>query len=62
MKELVKKFFKYDIGVIAENSHLKIKILHVKINVKMISVSNKEGKELHENIRLMFIASFRFMT
>ena len=62
MKELVKKFFKYDIRVIAENNHLKIKILHVKINVKMISVSNKEGKELHENIRLMFIASFRFMT
>ena len=59
-KELGKKFNKNDIGVIAENKERYISF-NVKINVKLAGVRDKDGKEVHKNIKLRFIDSFRFM-
>ena len=59
-KELGKRFNKNDIGVIAENKERYISF-NVKINVKLAGVRDKDGKEVHKNIKLRFIDSFRFM-
>ena len=59
IKELGRRFNKNDIGVIAENKEKYISF-NVKINVKLAGVRN-DGKELHKNIKLSFIDSFRFM-
>ena len=59
IKELGRKFNKNDIGAIAENKEKYISF-NVKINVKLAWVRN-DGKELHKNIKLSFIDSFRFM-
>ena len=59
IKELGRKFNKNDIGAIAENKEKYISF-NVKINVKLAGVRNN-GKELHKNIKLSFIDSFRFM-
>ena len=59
IKELGRKFNKNDIGAIAENKEKYISF-NVKINVKLAGVRN-DGKELHKNIKLSFIDSFRFM-
>ena len=60
IKELGKKFNKDDIGVIAKNKEKYISF-NVKINVKLAGVRDKDGKEVHKNIKLRFIDSFRFM-
>ena len=60
IKELGKRFNKNDIGVIAENKEKYISF-NVKINVKLAGVRDKDGKEVHKNIKLRFIDSFRFM-
>ena len=60
IKELGRRFNKNDIGVIAENKEKYISF-NVKINVKLAGVRDKDGKEVHKNIRLRFIDSFRFM-
>ena len=60
IKELRRKFNKNDIGVIAENKEKCISF-NVKINVKLAGVRDKDGKEVHKNIKLRFIDSFRFM-
>ena len=59
IKELGRKFNKNDIGAIAENKEKYISF-NVKINVKLAWVRS-DGKELHKNIKLSFIDSFRFM-
>ena len=60
IKELRKRFNKNYIGVIAENKEKYISF-NVKINVKLAGVTNEDGKEVHKNIQLRFIDSFRFM-
>ena len=60
IKELGRKFNKDDIGVIAKNKEKYISF-NVKINVKLTGVRDKDGKEVHKNIKLRFIDSFRFM-
>ena len=60
IKELGRKFNKNDIGVIAENKEKYISF-NVKINVKLAGVRDEDGKEVHKNIQLRFIDSFRFM-
>ena len=60
IKELGKRFNKNDIGVIGENKEKYISF-NVKINVKLAGVTDKDGKEVHKNIKLRFIDSFRFM-
>ena len=60
IKELGKRFSKNDIGVIAENKEKYISF-NVKINVKLVGVRDKDGKEVHKNIKLRFIDGFRFM-
>ena len=60
IKELGKRFNKNDIGVIAENKEKYISF-NVKINVKLAGVRDKDGKEVHKNIKLRFIDGFRFM-
>ena len=60
IKELGRRFNKNDIGVIAENKEKYISF-NVKINVKLAGVRNKHGKEVHKNIKLRFIDSFRLM-
>ena len=60
IKEVGRKFNKNDIGVIAENREKCISF-NVKINVKLAGVRDKDGKEVHKNIKLRFIDSFRFM-
>ena len=60
IKELGKRFNKNDIGVIGENKEKYISF-NVKINVKLAGVRDKDGKEVHKNIKLRFIGSFRFM-
>ena len=60
IKELVKRFNKNDIGVIAENKEKYIRF-NVKINVKLAGVSNKDGTVVCRNIQLRFIDSCRFM-
>ena len=60
IKELGKRFNKNDIGVIAENKEKYISF-NVKINVKLAGVRDEDGKEVHKNIQLRFIDSFRFM-
>ena len=60
IKELGRRFNKNDIGVIAENKEKYISF-NVKINVKLAGVRDKDGKEVHKNIKLRFIDSFRFM-
>ena len=59
IKEVGRKFNKNDIGVIAENREKCISF-NVKINVKLAGVRDKDGKEVHKNIKLRFIDSFRF--
>ena len=34
---------------------------NVKINFKLVGVRDKDGKEVHKNIKLRFIDSFRFL-
>ena len=60
IKELVRKFNKSDIVVIADNKEKYISF-NVEINVKLAGVRNKHGKEVHKNIKLRFIDSFRLM-
>ena len=60
IKELVKRFNKNNIGVIAENKEKYIRF-NVKINVKLAGVSNKDGTVVCRNIQLRFIDSCRFM-
>ena len=60
IKELGRRFNKNDIGVIAENKEKYISF-NVKINVKLAAVRDKNGKEVHKNIQLRFIDTFRFM-
>ena len=60
IKELGRRLNKDGIGVIAENKEKYIGF-NVKINVKLAEVRNKDGKEVHKNINLTFIDSFRFM-
>ena len=60
IKELGRRFNKNDIGVIAENKEKYIRF-NVKINVKLAGVKDEDGKEVHKNIQLRFIDSFRFM-
>ena len=60
IKELGRRFNKNDIGVIAENKEKYISF-NVKINVKLAGVRDEDGKEVHKNIQLRFIDSFRFM-
>ena len=60
IKELVKRFNKNNIGVIAENKEKYIRF-NVKINVKLAGVSNKDGTVMCRNIQLRFIDSCRFM-
>ena len=60
IKELVKRFNKNNIGVIAENKEKYIRF-NVKINVKLAGVSNKDGTGVCRNIQLRFIDSCRFM-
>ena len=60
IKELGRRFNKNDIGVIAENKEKYISF-NVKINVKLAGTRNEDGKEVHKNIQLRFIDSFRFM-
>ena len=58
--ELGRRFNKNDIGVIAENKEKYISF-NVKIIVKLARVKDKDGKEVHKNIQLRFIDSFRLM-
>ena len=60
IKELGRKFNKDDIEVIGENKEKYISF-NVKINVKLVGVKDKDGKEVYKNIQLRFIDSFRFM-
>ena len=60
IKELGRKFNKDNIGVIGENKE-KYTSFNIKINVKLAGVKDKDGKEVHKNIQLRFIDSFRFM-
>ena len=60
IEELRRRLNKDDIGVIAENKEKYIGF-NVNINVKSAGVRNKDGKEVHKNINLRFIDSFRFM-
>ena len=60
IKELGRKFNKNNIGVIAENKEKYISF-NVKINIKLVGVRDKDGKELHKNIKLRFIDSFRII-
>ena len=60
IKELARRFRKNDIGVIEENKE-KCTSFDVKINVKLAGVKYKDGTQVHENIRLSFIDSCRFM-
>ena len=60
IKELGRRFNKNDIGVIAENKEKYISF-NVKINVKLAGARDEDGKEVHKNIQLRFIDSFRFM-
>ena len=47
-------------GSIAENKE-KFISFNVKINVKLAGLRDKDGKEVHKNIKLRFMDSFRFM-
>ena len=58
IKELERKFNINDIEVIAEN---KEKYISFNINGKFAGVKDNDGKEVHKNIKLRFIDSFRFM-
>ena len=60
IEELERKFNKNDIGVIAGNKEKYISF-NVKIDVELAGVRDKDGKEVHKNIKLRFIDSFRFM-
>ena len=60
IKELGRRSNKNDIGVIAQNKEKYI-TFNVKINVKLARARDKDGKEVHKNIHLGFIHSFRFM-
>ena len=60
IKELGRRFNKNDIGVIAENKEKCISF-NVKINVKLAGLRDEDGKEVHKNIQLRFIDSFRIM-
>ena len=60
IKKLGRRFNKDDIGVIAENMEKYISF-NVKINFKLAGVSKKDGPEVHKNIQLRFIDSFRFI-
>ena len=53
--------YKNDIGVIAENKGKYISF-NVRINVELAGVRDKDGKEVHKNIKLRFIDNFRFMS
>ena len=56
IKELGKKFNKYDIGVTAGNKEKYISFT-VEISLKLEEVSNKEGKEVYKNIQPRFTKS-----
>ena len=60
INELGRKLNKDDIGVIGENKE-KYTSFNIKINVKLAGLKDKDGKEVHKNIQLRFIDSFRFM-
>ena len=60
IKELGRRFNKSDVGFIAENKEKCISF-NVKINVKLAGARDKDGEEVHKNIQLRFIGSFRFM-
>ena len=60
IKELGRTFNKNDIGVIAENKEKYISF-NVTIQVKLAGMRDKDDKQEHKNIKLIFIGSFRFM-
>ena len=60
IRELEKKFNKYEIGVTAENKEKYISV-NVKINLNLTEFINKDGKKACKNIQLSFIDSCRFM-
>ena len=60
IEELGRRFNKNDIGFIAENKEKYISF-NVRINVKLAEARDEDGKEVHKNIQLRFIDSFRFM-
>ena len=61
LSRLGKQFSKDGIGITAETKK-KYASFYVKINVKLAGVTNKDGKEVHKNIQLRFIGSWRFMS
>ena len=60
IKELGRRFNKNDIRVTAENKEKYISF-NVKMNVKLAGARDEDGKEVHKNIQLRFIDSFKFM-
>ena len=60
IKELVRRFNKNYVGVIAENKEKYISF-NVKINVELGGVKNKDGTEVWKNTQLRFIDNCRFM-
>ena len=48
-------------SVIAESKEKYISV-NVKVGIKLVGVSNKEGKEVRKNIQLRFVDSCRFMS
>ena len=59
IKELGRRFNKNNIRVIAKNKEKYISF-NVKINVKLVGMKHKDGKEVHTSIQLRFIDSCRF--
>ena len=60
IKYLGRRFNENDIGFIAEKKEKYISF-NVEINIKVAGVRDEDGKEVHKNIQLRFIGSFRFM-
>ena len=58
--KVLQKSLKKDVGVIAETKENCISF-NVMINIRHAGVIIKKGKEVHKNIQLRFIDSFRFM-
>ena len=51
-------FNRKDIGVIAERKE-KYSNFNIKVNVKLVGLSNKDVKEVRKNIQLRFIDSVK---
>ena len=61
IKKLRKKINRDDIGIIAENKNKYISF-SIETNVKLAAVSNKDGKKIRRNIKLMFMGICRSMS